>query len=196
VGCVVPRVRRARVCAGHGWGRGVPAAGFREPGFSKERRLDPHITIGLLTDAVGFPLMVHDPRPHPRLSTPKDQKGRARRFGLSLMSGYITMSGWRDLNPRPLDSTSTFQSSTSTRRLRKSQPASGIRSGEPESTALRRPWCEGKPWERSRRPEPFGRCGRMASRPRYLRQGSFSTQHHAAHAHLRVLDPAPRCRCN
>lgn len=33
--------------------------GFREPGFSKERRLDPQITIGLLTDAAGFPLMVH-----------------------------------------------------------------------------------------------------------------------------------------
>jgi hypothetical protein len=33
--------------------------GFREPGFSKERRLDPQITIGLLTDAGGFPLMVH-----------------------------------------------------------------------------------------------------------------------------------------
>jgi hypothetical protein len=32
--------------------------GFREPGFSKERRLDPQITIGLLTDATGFPLMV------------------------------------------------------------------------------------------------------------------------------------------
>jgi hypothetical protein len=32
--------------------------GFREPGFSKERRLDPQITIGLLTDADGFPLMV------------------------------------------------------------------------------------------------------------------------------------------
>lgn len=32
--------------------------GFREPGFSKERRLDPQITIGLLTDASGFPLMV------------------------------------------------------------------------------------------------------------------------------------------
>ena len=32
--------------------------GFREPGFSKERRLDPQITIGLLTDAAGFPLMV------------------------------------------------------------------------------------------------------------------------------------------
>ena len=30
--------------------------GFREPGFSKERRLDPQITIGLLTDASGFPL--------------------------------------------------------------------------------------------------------------------------------------------
>lgn len=33
--------------------------GFREPGFSKERRLDPQITIGLLTDAAGFPLMVN-----------------------------------------------------------------------------------------------------------------------------------------
>jgi len=28
--------------------------GFREPGFSKERRLDLQITIGLLTDASGF----------------------------------------------------------------------------------------------------------------------------------------------
>jgi transposase len=33
--------------------------GFREPGFSNERRLDPQITIGLLTNAAGFPLMVH-----------------------------------------------------------------------------------------------------------------------------------------
>jgi hypothetical protein len=32
--------------------------GFREPGFSKERRLDPQITLGLLTDAAGFPLNV------------------------------------------------------------------------------------------------------------------------------------------
>jgi hypothetical protein len=32
--------------------------GFREAGFSKERRLDPQITIGLLTDATGFPLAV------------------------------------------------------------------------------------------------------------------------------------------
>ena len=32
--------------------------GFREPGFSKERRLDSQITIGLLTDASGFPLAV------------------------------------------------------------------------------------------------------------------------------------------
>jgi hypothetical protein len=32
--------------------------GFREPGFSKERRLEPQITIGLLTDASGFPLML------------------------------------------------------------------------------------------------------------------------------------------
>ena len=32
--------------------------GFREPGFSKERRLDPQITLGLLTDAAGLPLSV------------------------------------------------------------------------------------------------------------------------------------------
>jgi hypothetical protein len=31
---------------------------FREPGHSKERRLEPQITIGLLTDQDGFPLMV------------------------------------------------------------------------------------------------------------------------------------------
>jgi Transposase DDE domain len=32
--------------------------GFRESGFSKERRLEPRITIGLLADQSGFPLMV------------------------------------------------------------------------------------------------------------------------------------------
>lgn len=32
--------------------------GFREPGFSKERRLEPQITIVLLTGQNGFPLMV------------------------------------------------------------------------------------------------------------------------------------------
>ena len=36
----------------------MPANGFREPGFSKERRLEPQITLGLLTDASGFPLTV------------------------------------------------------------------------------------------------------------------------------------------
>src|SRR5699024_3091384 len=35
------------------------ADGFREPGFSKERRLEPQITVGLLTDSRGFPLMVN-----------------------------------------------------------------------------------------------------------------------------------------
>jgi hypothetical protein len=43
--------------------------GFREPGFSKERRLEPQITIGLLTDAAGFPLAVEAfgaTRPRPR----------------------------------------------------------------------------------------------------------------------------------
>lgn len=34
------------------------ADGFREPGFSKERRLEPQITVGMLTDATGFPLMI------------------------------------------------------------------------------------------------------------------------------------------
>jgi hypothetical protein len=32
--------------------------GFREPGYSKERRLEPQITVGLLADATGFPLMI------------------------------------------------------------------------------------------------------------------------------------------
>jgi hypothetical protein len=32
--------------------------GFREPGYSKQRRLDPQIIIGLLTDATGFPVML------------------------------------------------------------------------------------------------------------------------------------------
>lgn len=32
--------------------------GFRGPGFSKERRLEPQITLGLLTDGAGFPSMV------------------------------------------------------------------------------------------------------------------------------------------
>ena len=32
--------------------------GFRKSGFSKERRLEPQITIGLLTGQDGFPLMV------------------------------------------------------------------------------------------------------------------------------------------
>jgi len=32
--------------------------GFRESGYSKERRLEPQITVGLLTGADGFPLMV------------------------------------------------------------------------------------------------------------------------------------------
>jgi Transposase DDE domain len=32
--------------------------GFRESGFSKERRLEPQVTVGLLTDQAGFPLMI------------------------------------------------------------------------------------------------------------------------------------------
>jgi transposase len=33
--------------------------GFREPGFSEERRLEPQITVGLLTDVRGFALQMH-----------------------------------------------------------------------------------------------------------------------------------------
>ena len=43
--------------------------GFREPGFSKERRLEPQITIGLLAGRDGFPLMLsafEGTRPRPR----------------------------------------------------------------------------------------------------------------------------------
>lgn len=32
--------------------------GFREPGFSKERCIDPQITVGMLTDVNGFPLRI------------------------------------------------------------------------------------------------------------------------------------------
>ena len=39
--------------------------GFRESGFSKERRLEPQITIGLLADRNGFPLMVSRVRGQP-----------------------------------------------------------------------------------------------------------------------------------
>ena len=66
------------------------ADGFREPGFSKERRLEPQITVGLLTDETGFPLRAgafegkqgrdrhHDPddqRLHGRLQ-PRRRGGR------------------------------------------------------------------------------------------------------------------------
>jgi len=60
-------------CAAHAWlgpasvvlydcrrciSRPTPGTGFRESGFSKERRLEPQITVGLLTDQSGFPPMV------------------------------------------------------------------------------------------------------------------------------------------
>lgn len=32
--------------------------GFREPGFSKERRIDPQVTVGMLTEVNGFPLRI------------------------------------------------------------------------------------------------------------------------------------------
>jgi Transposase DDE domain len=68
------RQQLARVCAAHvGLGPATlllydvttlyfetdEGDGFREPGFSKERRLEPQITVGLLTDVRGFPLTVH-----------------------------------------------------------------------------------------------------------------------------------------
>ena len=71
--------------------------GFREPGFSKERRLEPQITIGLLTDAAGFPLMVEafegnkaetttmlpdDHRVHGRPPAQRRHRRRRRRDGV------------------------------------------------------------------------------------------------------------------
>jgi hypothetical protein len=54
------RTRRAgTTCSGTWWWPGADQGdGFQEPGFSKERRLEPQITIGLLTGQDGFPLMV------------------------------------------------------------------------------------------------------------------------------------------
>lgn len=67
------RDRITQACASHaGIGPGVlvlydvttlyfetdEADDFRKPGFSKERRLEPQITVGLLSDARGFPLSV------------------------------------------------------------------------------------------------------------------------------------------
>ena len=67
------RDRLTRACAVHaGIGPGVlvlydvttlyfetdEADEFRKPGFSKERRLEPQITVGLLSDQSGFPLAV------------------------------------------------------------------------------------------------------------------------------------------
>ena len=68
------RQQLAAACVGHaGMGPGEPAAlrrvhpvfrdrcrgRFRESRFSRERRPEPQITIGLLTDQAGFPLMVN-----------------------------------------------------------------------------------------------------------------------------------------
>lgn len=68
------RARLARACAAHVslgpttlllydvttlYFKADEGDGFREPGFSKKRRLEPQITVGLLTDGAGFPLMVH-----------------------------------------------------------------------------------------------------------------------------------------
>src|SRR5712691_757623 len=61
------RARRMRGWARRAWCSTTPPRcisqtdagdGFREPGFSRERRLEPQITIGLLTGQDGFPLMV------------------------------------------------------------------------------------------------------------------------------------------
>lgn len=51
--------------------------GFREPGFSRERRLGPQITIGLLTGQDGFPLMVSAPRATGRRRRPCCRSSRS-----------------------------------------------------------------------------------------------------------------------
>ena len=49
--------------------------GFREPGFSKERRLEPQITIGLLAGQDGFPLMVSAFEGNKAVSVTWNQRG-------------------------------------------------------------------------------------------------------------------------
>jgi hypothetical protein len=69
--------------------------GFREPGFSKERRLEPQITVGLLTDVRGFPfngarLRGQQGRDHPagdpsvrrRPPSARGDRGRRRRHAV------------------------------------------------------------------------------------------------------------------
>jgi hypothetical protein len=55
------------------------ADGFREAGFSKERRLEPQITVGLLTDVRGFPCRSTPSTatpPRPRPSCPSSRRSR------------------------------------------------------------------------------------------------------------------------
>ena len=76
--------------------------GFREPAFSKERRMEPQITIGLLTDAAGFPLMVEAFEGTPgtsRRSRPRScRSSSARRSPTCLTS---SPSGVRSIPTRP-----------------------------------------------------------------------------------------------
>jgi hypothetical protein len=57
-----------------------PGDGFREPGFSKERRLELRITIGLLTGQDGFPLMV---------SAFEDDKARTNKTMLPVIEKFM-----------------------------------------------------------------------------------------------------------
>jgi hypothetical protein len=63
----------------------VAGGGFREAGFSKERRLEPQITLGLLTDAAGFPLTV---------AAFEGNKG-GKPLQPQMVNGSAVPSGWR-----------------------------------------------------------------------------------------------------
>ena len=83
--------------------------GFREPGFSKERRLEPQITIGLLTDAAGFPLMVeafegNPPRPPPCCPTIRAFMAAHQLADVTVVAdaGMISAANKRRSRPRGL----------------------------------------------------------------------------------------------
>jgi hypothetical protein len=92
--------------------------GFRESGLSKERRLEPQITIGLLTDAAGFPLMVEAFEGSGVPSTP----------GGTSATGRSSSSRGRPARPT---SGGTRSSTTSTRRIGLGAPGAASTSRSP-----------------------------------------------------------------
>jgi hypothetical protein len=113
-----PRWCRSCTPRGRAHARSSTPDGLREPGFSKERRLDSQITIGWLSDAAGFPLRL-GARPQHRRQGPRDPHlaPRTHRAAPSSQPTATLLAGPRDPvrpdtpTPPPLASTSHRHSS-------------------------------------------------------------------------------------